>query len=169
MNFFKTFIAILIAIALQTSFFQNSAVLPFFPNLPLVVLFLAAFWLTYPEMMIMAAAAGLLVDLFSGLSFGVSSLSLIIVFTLFFSLKEKIYRDKIKGGMILLVFFLFFFFYPLVISFDHILKKLPLENFFLRFIQKQTIGEIFLSIFISLVLYYFIFVYYKNSRAARRH
>jgi len=112
MKFAYAVLISILFIIIQVSLIRLLALFPLAPNLSLVALFLLAYLLSYEEILILAIISGIAIDLASSASFGSTSLSLILSFSLSFYLRENI----IKGGSYadfllnnLITFFIFYF------------------------------------------------------------
>lgn len=158
MNLRKAIVIIFFAVAFQTSFIRLNSFLPVSPDFPLIVLFLLSYRLAFADIAVLSFVAGIFMDLFSVIGFGVSSLALVIVFAAVFFLRENIFQSKTRGELVFSGFLTFFCYYPLVTALNYFFAASRGENFIPVLLSDQTTGETLLNLFLGLILYYIFFI-----------
>lgn len=170
MKLYKAILIIFFSVIFQTSFVRLNGFLPVFVDLPVIVLFLLSYELSFSNTLILALIAGIFIDFFSAIGFGISALSLVIIFGANFFLRENIFKAKTRGEFIFSGFLIFFCYYPLVIILDHFLSAPSGEGFMNFLAEQKVIEEMLLNFFLGLILYYVFFIYLpgKEKSPCRR-
>jgi rod shape-determining protein MreD len=149
-------VAIFLVVILQTSLVPNVALFGVFPNLLFVFIFCWCLIDDFKEASIWAVAGGMLLDLFSLTSFGLSSLTfLLVVAVLYFAsqIVANINRFYSRlwlcalASMVSLLFMLMFSFLFNVIHLSDIKIEFSAEFFFI------ILGEALLNVLVMTVIY----------------
>ena len=116
------FLFLAIAVFLQTSLLHGIEIFGIVPNISLVLLFMISFWIQDLKMVLSSALfMGLLLDLFSGFSFGIFTLT--FIFLAFF-------LNLLLGALIARESVLVLFFMVIIGTFGYYLLTLTLTNLF---------------------------------------
>jgi len=162
MKLFKAIVIIFFAVIFQTSFIRLNNFFPISPNFPIILLFLFSYRMSFVNIAILSFTAGIFIDLFSAVDFGVSSLALVTIFAVIFFLRENVFQVKTRGEFIFSSFLTFFCYYPLVMVLDYFFATSRGGNFIPVLLSNQAIGEILLNFFLGLILYYIFFIRSEN-------
>lgn len=163
MKFFYAVLILIASIAVQVSFVRLLVLLPFAPNLSLIVLFLLCYFLSFEKILILATVGGVTIDLLSSVSFGSTSLAALGACSLIFYLKENVLKGERFADLFVNYLITFFAFYLLLGEANIILKSSIDRVPILNLININLAGEILFNFIISVLGYYFI-KNYKNSR-----
>jgi len=158
MKLFKAIIVIFFVTAFQTSFVRLNSFFPVSPDFPLIALFLLSYRLPFADIAVLAFIAGIFMDLFSVVGFGVSSLALVVIFAAVFFLRENIFQAKTRGESVFSGFLAFFCYYPLLAALDYFFGVWRGGNFTPIPLSGRITGEMLLNFFLGLILYYIFFI-----------
>lgn len=150
-------------IIIQISFVRLFDFFSFAPNLPLVVLFILCYDLSFEKILFLAIFVGLSIDLASSISFGSTLLAFFIACSLSFYLRENVLKGGRLMDLLLNSLITFVVFYCLLAISNIFLKPSIGYASIFNLININLAGEILLDLVFSVFGYYLAGRYSNNK------
>lgn len=163
MKLVRIIIILFFCITVQVSFVRIFDVALIAPNLPLVALFIFCYFLPYEKILFAALFAGIVIDFFSSISFGSTSLAAIGACSLGFYLRENVLKRGSFSDFFINALAVYAAFYFLLSATNALLKFSAGYGEIFNLINIDLAGEIIIDLALS-ALAYRILKYYKTKK-----